>query len=107
MGFYVVGSNTTIHNNNKPLRLSPCLELKNTLSSVYPGNETAWILTRPRVYPADLLYPAASGGESVIRLSLGKLLVNLCKWSNGLLIIPHPLLFSQQLAEGDARVPVL
>ena len=76
MGFYVVGSNTTIHNNNKPLRLSPCLELKNTLSSVYPGNETAWILTRPRVYPADLLYPAASGGESVIRLSLGKLLVN-------------------------------
>ena len=48
------------------------------LSLVSPGNETARILTGPPVYSADLLYPAVSGGESVIiRLSLGKLLVNL------------------------------
>ena len=53
--------------------------LKNTLPPVSPGNETAWILTGPRpVYPADLLSRRFRGGEYyVIRLSLGKLLVNL------------------------------
>ena len=57
-------------------RLSSCQTWK-ILSPVSPGNETAWILTGPPVYSADLLYPAVSWGESVIRLSLGKLLVNL------------------------------
>ena len=33
-------------------------------------------LTGPPVYPAELVYPAVSGGKSVIRLGLGKLLVN-------------------------------
>ena len=46
------------------------------LSPVYPGNETAWMLTGPPVYPADLL-SRRFRGESIIRLSLGKLLVNL------------------------------
>ena len=37
----------------------------------------AWILRGPPVYPADLLSRRFRGEESVIRLSLGKLLVNL------------------------------
>ena len=35
------------------------------------------MLTRPPVYPAGLCDPAVSGGENVVRLSLGKLLVDL------------------------------
>ena len=56
-------------------RLSPCRPCK-ILSPVYPGNKTHWILTRPTVYSADLL-SRRFRGESVIGLSLGKLLVNL------------------------------
>ena len=42
------------------------------LSLVYPGNETAWMLTgRPHTRPT--CYPAVSGGKSAIRLSLGRL----------------------------------
>ena len=33
------------------------------LIPVSPGNETAWILTRPRVQPADLLFRRFRGGE--------------------------------------------
>ena len=47
-----------------------------TLSPVYPGNETAWILTGPPVYPADLV-SRRFRGKSVVKLSLGKLLVDL------------------------------
>ena len=51
--------------------------LKNTLPGT-PGNETAWINDRTQVRPyiRPTYYPAVSGGESVIRLSLGKLWVN-------------------------------
>ena len=44
------------------------------LSPVYPGNEIAWILTGPPVYPADLRSRRFRGGV-IIRLSLGKLLL--------------------------------
>ena len=59
------------------------------LSPVSPGNETAWILTCPPVYPsALLLYPGfREGGGSVTRIRLGKLLdynLSFCKRSNGL-----------------------
>ena len=50
--------------------------LKNTLPGT-PGNETAWIYWQVRPYIRPTWYPAVSAGESVIRLSLGKLLVNL------------------------------
>ena len=47
-----------------------------TIFPVYPGNENAGTLTGPPVYPADLLSRRFRGGSG-IRLSLGKLLVNL------------------------------
>ena len=49
----------------------PHVELEKMLSSVSPGNETAWMLTRPPVYPADLNYPAVSGGEECYKASFG------------------------------------
>ena len=68
----------------------PRVELEKIPCPVYTGNETAWILTGPPVYPADLLSRRFRGGECyVIRLSLGKLLVNLLqvvKRTNTLLI---------------------
>ena len=54
-----------------------------------PRKRNGLDIDRSAVYPTDLLYPAVSGGESVIRLSLGKLLVNLLqvvKRTNTLLI---------------------
>ena len=53
MGFGDVGSNPAIHN-TKLFQTFPISNLK-TLPGIYPGNETASILTRPPVYPADLL----------------------------------------------------
>ena len=50
--------------------------MKNTLPDIPRKNETAWILTRPPV-TRPTCYPAVSGGKSVIRLRVGKLLVNL------------------------------
>ena len=50
----------------------------NTLPGVSPGNETARILTGPPVYPVDLVSRRFRGGKYyVIRLSLGKQLVDL------------------------------
>ena len=43
-------------------RLSHVELEKYSLSSVSPGNETAWILTRPPVHPADLLSRRFKGG---------------------------------------------
>ena len=71
--FWVVGSSPTSTIINF-FRLSPCRTWK-ILSPVCPGKETAWILTGPP-YIRPTCYPAVSGGESVIRLSLGKLSVN-------------------------------
>ena len=88
--FWVVGSVPTIHN-NKLFQTFPESNLKNTLPRVSPGNETAWILTGPPEYPADQLSRRLRG-ESVIRLSLGKLLVNLLqvvKRTNAPLIPQH------------------
>ena len=64
---------------NKRFSDSPHVELEENdiLSAVSPGNETAWILTGPPVYPADLLSRRFRGEGGVTRLSLGKLLVNL------------------------------
>ena len=56
-----MSSNPTIHNSNL-FRLS-LVELENILSPVSPGNETAWILTGPPAYPADLLSRRFRGGE--------------------------------------------
>ena len=87
--FWEVCSNPTIHNNSR-IRLSPCRTWK-ILSPVYPGYEAAWIINmsasisgRPGIRPLQ--------GESVIRLSLGKQLVNLLqmvKRINTLLIPNH------------------
>ena len=73
--FWVVGSNPTFTIMNF-FRLSPCQNLKNTL----PGIPRKWNglnnwQVRPYILPT--CHPAVSGGKSVIRLSLGKLLVNL------------------------------
>ena len=63
---------------NNLFQTFPVSNLKNTLPGVYPGNETTWIINRSaRISPADLLLSRRFRGESVIRLSLGKLSVNL------------------------------
>ena len=69
----------------------PHVKLEKYFAAVYPGHKNVWILTGPSVYPAATCYSAVSGEESVIRLSLGKLLVNLLKVvkrTNTPLIIP-------------------
>ena len=76
--------------------------LKNTLPLVSPGNETAWILTGPPYIRPT--YPAGSGGESVVRLSLGKLLVNLVqvvKRTNTPLIPQHIILTPMTSGRGS------
>ena len=52
--FWVVGSNPTIHNNDF-FQTFPMSNLQQTLPGMDPGNETAWILTGPPEYPADLV----------------------------------------------------
>ena len=87
MGFLGRGFDPHIHH-NKLFQIFPTSNLKNTLPGT-PGIETAWILTEVRPYIRPTCYPAVSGGESVIRLSLGKLLVNqlqVVKRTNTLLI---------------------
>ena len=67
---------------------SPHVELEKILFPRYPQEKrTAWILARPAVYPADLL-SRRSRGEGIVRLSLGRRLVNLLPAANGLLIYP-------------------
>ena len=67
-----------IRHHTKLFQTLPMSNLKRTLpgTSKYPGNETPWILAGSLVYPADLLSRRFKGA-SVLRLSLGKLLVNL------------------------------
>ena len=60
MGFWVVGSIPTIH--------------KNKLFRFSHGELEKYSPVRPYIRPT--CYPAVSGGESVVRLSLGKLSVN-------------------------------
>ena len=62
MDFWVVGSIPTIHNNKKTFQIFPMSNSKYTLP-VSPRNETAWILTGPPVYPADLASRRFRGGE--------------------------------------------
>ena len=50
--------------------------LKNTLPGI-PRKSNGLDIDRGPPYIRPTCYPAVSGGESVIRLSLGKLLVNL------------------------------
>ena len=88
--FWVVGSNPTSTIQNF-IRLSPYIwhvELENTLPGgpVSPGNETAWILIRPPVHPADLL-SRRFRGEMLKGLVWISYRLTFCKWSNGL--IPH------------------
>ena len=61
---------------NKLFQIFPMSNLKNTLPAVYPGNETAWVIDRSARISGRPAVPPFQGG-SVIRLSLGKLLVNL------------------------------
>ena len=72
MGFWVVGSipTSTIINF---FRFSHGKLEKYSPRYTQEMKRLRYIWTGPPVYP----YPAVSGGESVIRLSLGKLLVNL------------------------------
>ena len=74
-GSWVRSPHRMIHH-NKLFQIFPWRTWK-ILSPVYPGNETAWVYWQVRPYIRPTCYPAVSGGESVIRLSLGKLLVNL------------------------------
>ena len=61
MGFLGRGFKSHIHH-NKLFQSFPMSNLKK-LSPVSPGNETAWILTGPPEYPADLLSRRFRGGE--------------------------------------------
>ena len=61
MGFWVVGSIPTIHN-NKLFRFFPCRTWK-ILSLVSPGNETAWILTEVRRISGRPAIPPFQGGR--------------------------------------------
>ena len=73
MGFWVVGSIPTIHN-NKNFRF-PHVGLEKTLPGI-PRKWNGLDIDRGPRYILPTCYPAVSGGESVIRLSLGKLLVH-------------------------------
>ena len=89
MGFLGRGFKSHIHH-NKLFQNFLMSNLKNTLPGVYPGNETAWIIDRSAHISGRPAIPPFQGGESVIRLSLGKLLVNLLqvvKRTNTLLIL--------------------
>ena len=73
------------HPYNKLYQTFPMSNLKNTLPGIPTGNETAWILTDPPVYPADLLFRRFRGEECSEGYSLGKLLVN-CQGFSGILV---------------------
>ena len=62
LGSWVRITPSTI-NSHKLFQTFPMSNLKNTLPPVSPGNETAWILTGPPEYPADLLSRRFRGGE--------------------------------------------
>ena len=73
--FWVVGSITTSTIINF-FRLSSCRTWK-ILSPVSPENEKSWINDRSARISGRPAIPPSQAGESVIGLSLGKLLVNL------------------------------
>ena len=76
MGFLVVGSNSTIHN-DRILRLSHVELEKNSPRCTQEMKPLGYAHVRP--YIRRTCYPAVSGGKSVIRLSLrtSKQVVNL------------------------------
>ena len=83
-------------------RLSPCMSnLKNTLPGI-PRNNTAWIIDRSaRTSGRPAIPPFQGGKKSVIRLSLGKLLVNLLqvvKRTNTPRITQHGVIISMILS---------
>ena len=75
-------------------------------SPVYPGNETAWIIDRSARISGPTCYPAVSGGESAIWLSLGKLLVNLLQVVKGTNtpLIPQPMIIVTIIILADAHI---
>ena len=80
MGFWVVGLNPTSHQYST-ITTFPMSNL-NCALPVYPGNGTAWILTRPPVYPTDRL-SRRFRGRVLYRLVWVGNWSTICKWSNG------------------------